>query len=193
MVAFVLGLCLVLASVWMTRERGELAIANNAAVTDTLAPSLDSARKSPLPNVLQLPSQIQPLDVRLAGVMVTADGKASLALVSVNNLQESIVRVGESLGGHAIVIGIENDSMTYRQGEVTYKTTVQSKTNSPVSLAQMPPPTSNPSSTAAEAVRLPGFMPVPQTTRPINNEQPNGNAAFKRDLEKRLANLKEQP
>lgn len=134
-----------------------------------------------------------PLSIRLSGVIGGGNG-LPLALVSVNDIQNAIVRVGDKLDASSTVIAIDQDSMTYRQGAREVRTFVQSASDKSAPTAQRalsPNKSGNPPTSNGEIVRLPGFMPSAPSIRQNNGiETPNGNAVFRQAIEAKIADMR---
>ena len=138
---------------------------------------------------------LDPLKIRLSGVIGGVNG-LPLALVSLNGAREVIVHVGEPLTDSALVVAIDGDSMTYRQGNVDVRTYMQSTNNSDtVAIATAVPKTETASPPTSDGmVRLPGFMPNVAPVQQFGEAKAgDGNSVFKRDIEKKMASMRGSP
>lgn len=113
--------------------------------------------------------------VTLAGLMVGAD-RQPLAVVSVDGGPESLVRVGDALGGTASVVRIDEGSLTYRFGSLEFRVTVRPRDGAPALITLAPPVQTQPGFVAA----------APAIARPAGTLPGSGNDAFRQAVDKKL-------
>ena len=193
---FILVVGAVCSGIWLTGEDSN-PVKFHRQVED-LKPmqKVPSVRGSESGSVAPKAQTFTPLYIRLSGVIGGGNG-LPLALVSVNDIQNAIVRVGDKLDASSTVIAIDQDSMTYRQGTREIRTFVQSASDKSAPTAQRtlsPNESGNPPTSTGEIVKLPGFMPSAPSIRQTSGiEAPTGNAVFRQAIEAKIANMRAQP
>lgn len=140
------------------------------AVSDAPA---EKAASDPPPPAAALRS---PLAIAVSGVV--AGGRENLALVSVDRGPEMLLRIGDSIGGKATVLGIDGESMTYRYGDSDVRVFVSSRPGTPATPAPVAP---------APVKTYPGFVAAaPSIARASGAEPGSGNESFRKAVEKKL-------
>jgi len=134
-----------------------------------------------------------PPQVQLSGIVGGANGQR-LAVVSVNQSPESIVRVGDPIFAASTVTEINQDSLTYRHGSNLIRVVMQDRNMPPqvkVSTAQIP---KNEADVSPKENTLPGFVASAGTAgqqSPANSK--NGNVEFREAFEKKMKSFQTRP
>lgn len=129
-----------------------------------------SVPSAPLPAV---PAPAPP-SVVLSGVAMGVGG-GNVAIVSINQQPDMLVRVGDALTATASVVRIEESSMTYRYAGTEWRVSVK-----PMQSVAAPNPP------AVPAKPLPGFVAsAPAIARAAGAEPGSGNDAFRQAVEKK--------
>lgn len=124
-----------------------------------------------------LPEALRPTapTVVLSGVALSAGG-GNVAIVSIDQRPEMLVRVGDALSPLATVVRIDDGSMTYRfaGAELRVLVKLQQHVSAPIKPDAPPKP-------------LPGFIAgAPAMARAAGSEPGSGNDAFRQAIEKKM-------
>ena len=114
-------------------------------------------------------------NVVLSGVAVGVGG-GNVAIVSVDQRPDTLVRVGDAMGATTTVLHIDDASLTYRFAGTEWRVFVkpQQHTDAARPLNAAPKP-------------LPGFaVGAPPMARPAGTEPGSGNDAFRQAIEKKI-------
>lgn len=193
----VIAVAAALAGTWVVSDNSTPAEIRSLKTGTESIPKVTLEKKSKVTNVALESESYAPLRIRLSGVVGGARGLA-LAVVSVNDTEDVILHVGDKLAGSSVVVAIDADSMTYRQGTREIRTFLQSvpENSQPIALRTVAPTASGSASQTPneELAKLPGFMPSgPPLHRNDGTETPNGNAMFKQAIEAKAASMRAQP
>lgn len=113
--------------------------------------------------------------VVLSGVAVGVGG-GNVAIVSINQRPDMLVRVGDAMTAAATVVRIDESSMTYRFAGTEWRVFIkpQPSVTAPIKLDAPPKP-------------LPGFVAgAPAMARAPGTEPGSGNDAFRQAIEKKM-------
>lgn len=119
-----------------------------------------------------------PPAVVLSGVAVHPDGSSNLAIVSVDRGPQTLLRVGDRLGSSAMVIRIDEASMTYRFAGNDLRVFVTAPSARISSAAKPQTPSSD---------QRPGFVAdAPAIARANGSEPGSGNEGFRQAVERKM-------
>lgn len=176
-----LGIALV-ASGWndLTQDRAstESAVRPQPADAPPTAPRVEwfaapgAAASSP---TVSAPAAPATPAVVLSGVAMGVGG-GNVAIVSINQRPDMLVRVGDAMTATTTVVRIDDSSMTYRLAGAEWRVFVKSQqpASQPIKLDAPPKP-------------LPGFVAgAPPIARPAGTEPGSGNDAFRQVVEKKM-------